>query len=112
MAYQVISPYPLVIRYPTERYAGLNWGPFIAIDSEASYETQLDIVAHEREHLYQNAVCSTIVFTLFYTLESIKQLCVGNDMYKDNWFERLAYDVQWRYSNGEVINYFTVSLEF
>jgi len=112
MAYQVISPYPLVIRYPTTRCSGINWGPFIVVDSEASYSSQLNTVAHEREHLYQNAVCSTIIFTIFYTLESVKQWCIGHDYYMDNWFERLAYDIQWRYANGKVINYFTVSLEF
>jgi hypothetical protein len=114
MAYQIISPYPLVFEADLgQTIGGMNFGPFIIIHSEASEEMKIKWIAHEREHLYQNAVTSIFGFSIFYTLEGIKAVMQGYNFYSEhNWFEGLAYGIESRFDGENTITYISLKLEF
>jgi hypothetical protein len=113
MAYQILSPYPIVLesnRLPA-KIAGIQYGPFIyvASDLEANYKEQ--VIAHELEHLYQEATINFCAAAILRGLEYARAAIEG-DAYKDNMWEVLARKAELRYINGEVIFYWKLTIEF
>ena len=114
MAYQILSPYPLVIEADLGlTVGGLNAGPIIIVHSEVSEQDRVKFIAHEREHLYQNAVTSIFGFSIFYTIEGIKAVMRGYNFYGGhNWFEGLAYGIENRFDGENTITYISFEIKF
>jgi hypothetical protein len=115
LAYQVLSPKPIVITMPLIPIfdiTAFNYGGFIVIDNSLTGKVKQQALYHEREHLYQTAVLGLAGMSMEYTTASLIAFVKGQDWYEDNYFEVLAYDVGIKGMFKEPYLYFEVSLEF
>lgn len=115
LVYQILSPKPIVITaplIPIFEIAAFNYGGLIVIDDSLTGENKTQALYHEREHLYQTAVLGLAGMTVEYFTAGLIAFVTGQDWYKDNYFEILAYDVGIKSMFKEPYLYFEVSLEF
>lgn len=113
MAYQVLSPYPVVIETNLlpERIAGVQTGPLIAIDKDMKEGYKNQVVAHEREHLFQEAAVNFCAAAIVRAFEYVRAFIEG-DAYKYNMWETLANRAELKYANEGVMLYWKLEIEF
>lgn len=112
MAYQILSPYPIVFQTSLQICSGANIGPFIFVDSCYSGNARDKIVYHELEHLYQTALINIISFPVFYSIEALKSLVRYGNQWAGNLFEKLAFKAEYKVFNGDVVPYITLKINF
>lgn len=118
MAYQILTPYPIVIETNlnpfenVERFNyGLQFGPFIMIDYRIKNDFKEQVIAHELEHLYQEATINFVSAAVIRTVEYLRAGIEGH-CYNDNMFEVLARRAQIKIINGKPVLYFSFKIEF
>jgi hypothetical protein len=113
MAYQILSPYPIVFEsnLMPKTIAGMQSGPFLCVASDMKPSYKEQVIAHELEHLYQEATINFFAAAILRGFEYVRAAIEG-DAYKDNMWEVLARKAELRYINGEVIFYWKLTIEF
>lgn len=113
MAYQILTPYPVVIETNLTQFgiAGLQGGPFVLVDKDLKPDYKEQVIAHELEHLYQEATINFFSATIVRSVEYLRAGIEG-DCYQDHMFEVLARKAEIRVINGKPVLYFSFKIEF